>query len=281
MNRKTVLVVVPLLLILILVVSYILVNRANFGVIHDVAVTDVKVSGNQWYVGENVSIEAVVENRGNVNETFNVTSFYNMTEIAAETATSLAPSANITVRFNWNTSGVTAGNLMIKVETSEIPGESNTSDNSFSYGPVLLRYQHTQGAVLYVDPAVSEARVARELTVEVNVANATDLYGWELRLSYNNTVLNLTEITQESFLRDVGITYFSYKKSLTENTVVADCTLLGNVPGASGSGTLATFKFYVRNTGVSFLDLFNTTLLSSFEKDLDYTTIDGVFNSIP
>jgi hypothetical protein len=279
MKRKTVIIVASLLFVLTVGVVYLIVNSGNLVVVHELGITDVEPSRTHVYIGEIVDIHVVVKNKGNVNETFNVTSFYNTTEIGTQTIMNLSPNAEKSLIFAWNTSEVLPGNFVVKAKINPVPGEANTSDNSFSDGLVLVRVPPLQTAVLYLAPQTSTAQVGREFTVDVNIANVTDLYGWEIRLAYNNSVLNLTDITQKSFLRNVGTTYFTYKASSLGDTVVADCTLVGVAPGASGNGTLATIKFYVRGVGTSSLDLFNTTLVSSLDNDINHTAISGIFST--
>jgi len=50
--------------------------------------------------------------------------------------------------------------------------------------------------------------------------------------------------------------------------MVADCTLLGNVSGVSGSGTLATITFNVKGVGESPLTLWDVALLNSLEQSI-------------
>jgi hypothetical protein len=57
--------------------------------------------------------------------------------------------------------------------------------------------------------------------------------------------------------------------------MVADCTLLGNVPGVSGSGTLATITFNVKGAGESPLTLWDVALLNSLEHSITTQVVSG------
>jgi hypothetical protein len=281
MNKKGMMIAVTLLLVLVAALFYMLVNANRAGVVHDVAVTRVTASETRLYVGETLDVLVTVENKGNVNENFNVTSYYNATEIGTQEVSNLAPNTGTTLTFSWNTSYASPSNFILKAGTTVRPSETNTSNNSLSDGVILLREQPLQTAVLYVNPEISVAQVGQELTVDIDVSNVTDLYGWELRLSYNNTILNLTDVAEGTFLRSAGATYFAYKTSDTADSIKADCTLIGDVPGPEGNGTLATVKFHVQNSGVCPLNLTDAILLSSLSEDMNYTLTNGVFRINP
>jgi hypothetical protein len=281
MNKKGMLIAVTLLLVLVAALFYMLISVNRPSVVHDVAVTGVTASKTQLYVGETLDVLVTVENNGNVNENFNVTSYCNATEIGTQEVSNLAPNSGATLTFSWNTSCTSPGNFIVKAGTTVRPSQINTSNTSLSDGVILLREQPLQTAVLYVSPEVSVAQVGQELRVDINVSNVTDLYGWELRLSYNNTILNLTDVAEGTFLRSAGATYFTYKTSDTADSLKADCTLIGDAPGPQGNGTLATVIFHVQNSGVCPLNLTDATLLSSLIEDMNYTVTNGVFQINP
>jgi len=98
--------------------------------VHDVATLSIAVSDNEVNLGQVVDITVVVENKGTVNETFDVTLYYNGNLIEKRTVTDLAPNGKRTLKFSWNTTGVTSDvNHTIKVEASTVQGEKNTDNN--------------------------------------------------------------------------------------------------------------------------------------------------------
>lgn len=130
---------------------------------------------------------------------------------------------------------------------------------------------------IYVDPQTSVGATAQNFTVNINISNVTDLYGWEFKLGWNTTVLDVVEVYEGPFLKSTGDTFFTYKVNSTAGYIIVDCTLLGLVPGVSGNGTLATVKFYVKIADDSILDLYDTILIDSNEQTILHTTIDGYY----
>ena len=131
--------------------------------------------------------------------------------------------------------------------------------------------------MICVDPQTSVGAVTQNFTVNINISDVIDLYGWEFKLGWNATVLDVVEVYEGPFLKSVGDTFFTYKVNSTASYIIVDCTLLGLVPGVSGNGTLATVKFYVKNVGDSVLDLYDTVLVDSNEQTILHTTVDGYY----
>lgn len=132
-------------------------------------------------------------------------------------------------------------------------------------------------ATVYVDPPTAMAKIYQEFSVNISISNVTDLYGWEFKFKWDATLLEATNITEGNFLKGQGDTLFVININNTEGYVRAACTLIGSIPGANGSGTLATIKFYVETLGECVLDLYDTKLVSSTEQPIEHTTIDGYY----
>jgi len=103
-------------------------------VIHDVAITSVKLSHTSVKLGELVNITVVVENHGTAVETFQVMIYRfhqaNWWPIGTKTVQSLPTGENTSLTFIWNTTGVSTGEYTIKATTSTISGEEDTDDNT-------------------------------------------------------------------------------------------------------------------------------------------------------
>jgi len=107
---------------------------------HDIAVANVTSSETEVYAGQIVNITVVVRNEGTETETFNVTAYYGNNVIGTQTVTDLPSGENITLTFIWNTTGVQPSiNYTIKAEASVVPGEVDTSDNTYSDGATLVK----------------------------------------------------------------------------------------------------------------------------------------------
>ena len=105
---------------------------------HDVAVLSVVPSTTEAYTGQELNITVVVINEGNTIETFNVTAYYNETAIETKTVIDLAPDANATLTFSWDTRGFSSGNYTVSAKAEAVPGETDVSDNTFIDGIVKV-----------------------------------------------------------------------------------------------------------------------------------------------
>ena len=130
-------------------------------------------------------------------------------------------------------------------------------------------------ATVSVFPSTVTASVGQNFSIDVNIANVFDLYGWEFKLSWNASLLDAVNAVEGPFLKAGGSTYFTYRLNATAGYLIADCTLLGMVPGVSGNGTLTTITFYVKNGGECPLDLYHLILLNSIEQPIPSLAVDG------
>jgi parallel beta-helix repeat protein len=85
--------------------------------------------------GYNLNIKAQTTNKGNRLETVNITVFANTTLMATQTINLTI--GTTTLSLPWNATGFTEGNYTISAYASPVPGETETGDNSFTYGAVI------------------------------------------------------------------------------------------------------------------------------------------------
>jgi hypothetical protein len=129
---------------------------------------------------------------------------------------------------------------------------------------------------VFVDPPTSMVTGGQTFFIDIKISDVGDLYGWEFKLGWNPDLLNVVNVIEGNFLKQGGLTFFWPIMNNTEGYILVDCTLLGDVPGVSGSGTLATVAFYAENQGESILDLYNTILINSQEQTINpHTANDG------
>jgi hypothetical protein len=114
-------------------------------------------------------------------------------------------------------------------------------------GPVIM--VNAGPTRVFLDPLTQTVgAIGDSFTVNVTIADVVSLYGYELKLYFNSTVMNGTQVTEGSFLKSGGQTFF-WTVSFTDHynstygVVWVDCTLTGNVPSINGSGPLATIRF--------------------------------------
>lgn len=105
--------------------------------------------------------------------------------------------------------------------------------------------------VVYVDPPVSYVSLGQTFSVNVNIANVRDLYGYEFALGYNSTILNVTEVVIQPFLNKPTDPWMKNKEG---HVWVCDCSVYPAKP-TSGSGTLVTIIFNVIGMGDCEIDL--------------------------
>lgn len=172
----------------------------------------------------------------------------------------------------------TGGTYMIRTDGIRIAftPEEGLFDNRLPAGP----------ATLYIDPSrIVDPTIVpcHNITVNITIADATDLYEWKLALYYKNDILNATEITEGPFLQGGGTTSFQAEIqnnfNATHGSINANATLLG-ATGVTGNGTLATVTFHVINLGNTTIALNQTELYNSLHEPHPHSTSDGYFNNV-
>ncbi len=145
------------------------------------------------------------------------------------------------------------------------------------FGPVLTHLVYATATTVNVFPSTVAANVGQNFTIDVTIADVLDLYGWEFELRWNPALLDAVTVIEGNFLNG-GAERETFPWSIINNTagyLLAYCTLLGDLPGVNGSGTLATVEFLVEDAGESVLDLNDTKLVSSGEQWISHGTTDG------
>jgi hypothetical protein len=132
-------------------------------------------------------------------------------------------------------------------------------------------------ATVSVIPSSVVASVGQNFSVNITAASVSNLYGWEFWLSWNSDLLSVSSVVEGPFLKAGGgsNTFFYYTLNSTGGYMVADSTLLGQVPGVSGSGTLSTITFEVENAGECPINLYNATLVDPSNNDIPSTISGG------
>jgi hypothetical protein len=137
-------------------------------------------------------------------------------------------------------------------------------------------------ATVAVSPPSITANIGQSFSVDVTVTNVTDssgLYGWEFKLKWTVSMLNVSNIAEGPFLKSGGgSTFFSNSIDNAGGHMIADCTLEGPVNGVRGSGILAAITFHVMGAGQSALNLYNATLLDANEMDIPCRVVSGYGN---
>jgi hypothetical protein len=100
-------------------------------VTHDVAISNIDPYRTILCNRTMTCINITVTNLGNVQETFTVIVSHNSTAFGSQMIT-VGNGSSFTSFFRWNTTGVNLGNYTIAATIGQLPGETDTSDNSLS-----------------------------------------------------------------------------------------------------------------------------------------------------
>jgi hypothetical protein len=105
---------------------------------HDVAVLNVVPYPQVVIAGQVVDINVTVKNQGLNTESFNVTVYYDHVAIDRELVANITPSAELSLNFKWNTTGISPNNYVISAVADTVEGETQTADNTFVDGTVTV-----------------------------------------------------------------------------------------------------------------------------------------------
>jgi hypothetical protein len=132
-------------------------------------------------------------------------------------------------------------------------------------------------AVISIDPTAQTVSTGNTVTVDVDIANVTDLYSYQFDLTFDPSILSAVSSSEGPFLATGGNTFFiSGANDNVGGTVSATAdTLESAVSGVNGSGELAVFTFDAIGTGTSTIGIQNETLLNSSLDVIADTTTGG------
>lgn len=128
-------------------------------------------------------------------------------------------------------------------------------------------------ANVFVDP-VRQNVGPLTFPVRINISDSYNLYNWSFQLAYDTNILTAINVVEGGFLSGGGSVTFQNQINDAAGTIKANCTLIGDVAGVSGSGTLATITFDVDSKGSTSLTLSNTKLTEyDYTNKLKYTLL--------
>jgi len=121
---------------------YLVKTESSPSPVHDIVLIDVQPS--KTVVGESsvCGLNVTVVNRGDFNEAFNVTAWALVAppakSIENASVVNLPPDEIRTVMISWNTTGWAYGNYSISVHAEPVSGETNTANNAYTDGWVVV-----------------------------------------------------------------------------------------------------------------------------------------------
>jgi len=104
---------------------------------HNIAISNVTMNRTIIGLGNIEGIYVEVVNTGSFPQTFSVTVYANTTQIQTQMVTLEAGNSTI-LSFYWNTTGISYGNYTMSAVADTVPGETDTADNTYINGDVLV-----------------------------------------------------------------------------------------------------------------------------------------------
>jgi len=146
-----------------------------------------------------------------------------------------------------------------------------------------------QGTQLKVDAPTTDILVTTQFNVNITIVDVTDLYAWQIKLYYNNATLLWLNATYPPGHVFDGRNFVQVNATNDSDAggayVLFFATLVGNVTGFSGNGTLCQIKFRAQNPGSSSLNFSrpfggDTFLWDSNLMDIPATLVDGSVSAV-
>lgn len=162
--------------------------------------------------------------------------------------------------------------MLIDSKAEDIP--HSVEDGYFDNRPPPLP------ALIFVDPPriVNLTLVPCEnFAINVSIIDATYLYSFEFKLSFDPDLLNATDAVLGDIFPPVAPTI---EINNTAGYVWFSASLEPPEPEVSGNGTLAVITFHVEGLGACELALYDTVLADSDKRQLPHSTSDGYFNNV-
>jgi general secretion pathway protein D len=131
--------------------------------------------------------------------------------------------------------------------------------------------------ILTLQPPTSTVTAGQSFSLDVSIADVSDLFAFQFDIGFDPTVLSATGVDEGSFLSSGGATFFI--PGFIDNgggtvSFIAN-SLQTAVAGVGGSGVLATVRFMALTSGSSAVNLFGVTLLDSSFSGIANSTQGG------
>jgi hypothetical protein len=251
---------------------------------HDIAIVSVTTSTTRAKLGDFVNINVTVANEGSFTETFNVTLYYDSTQIETpQNVTDLVAGANYTLSFVWSTTDVAEEvyaaidkqkTYEITATASTVSGETDTADNTLELDRdvTILSYYIAVVPDTIIDLNLTQGE---NFTVSIYTDyNGSDVWNWEFSLTYNPFVLKGVSLTNGDLIHTDKDPSANFLPGTFNNTI-GKLSLTGafffyippEVPHTtSGPGVFANVTFTVVGMGDSNLTLGIDTRLKGYQE---------------
>jgi hypothetical protein len=254
--------------------------------IHDVAITQVQSALSWAYAGTIVPVSVTAANLGDVNQSFNVTAYYNGTEIGTLAVTNLLPGTNRVLTFNWNTTGIKVeGKYRLSAFASYVQYEYDTTNNYLAGGQVLILTLIRDVAITNVQPypqmlspiyhvPMVEVYASRTVTVNItatNVGNVTETFNVTAMID-GSIVLGTQKISNLAPQNSKILTFYWNPISETPSskilhTVSANASIVPEEYNITNNQMTSTVKIMIKMlgdvNGDGKIDILDVTAISA------------------
>jgi len=155
-----------------------------------------------------------------------------------------------------------------------------------------IRKTSASGTKLLLDPPSivdGAATSGSNITLTLAVSDVADLFGYEVKIYYNSTVLSATQLTRPvgNFLEPrinqgnqfLPMWEIQNNFSATHGRIWLSLTLLSPETGRSGSGPLARLTFRILNTGDTAITMEETKLADKSGNAITHELQNSYFNN--
>jgi hypothetical protein len=135
-------------------------------------------------------------------------------------------------------------------------------------------------AKLYVDPKsiIDRSLIpCNNFTVNVTISDATNIYSFDFKLGFSNTILNVLEAELGNFFPSSVVPTITIDNAA--GYVRVSASLTPPETPKNGTGSLAKIKLHVEGNGSSTLRLYDVQIKDDKGRMLPFTTQDGYFNN--
>lgn len=135
---------------------------------------------------------------------------------------------------------------------------------------------------IYIDPHTSYKLQNERFNITVRIKNAEDVFSWQVQINFDPNILEAINATEGDFLKDQPQGTF-FAVNVRSDYILFGASSYGEVPGAGGSGTLATVEFLVNGIGSCILNITDPTrtyLLNRNLNKIPYIAENGYFTNI-
>jgi hypothetical protein len=140
----------------------------------------------------------------------------------------------------------------------------------FIFVPFIMRAQ----ANVYVTPSTIVLSGQNTITLDVMIADVIDLHAYSVRITFNNSIVRLTSVTQGSFLSSGGSTLFFVNPAQIVDYVLIEAAILGTNT-VSGSGKIFSLNFDVLSAGNSPITITLVQLLDHNNSNIQVNWVSG------